>query len=266
MAGLQWPISSGHKTTQGFDGNNPFEPAGYLRSDAIGPHHARKTKFSNAVAHAHLHMAIDVSCPIGTPVIAPEAGRIIEASTYASTGEHFMMLQVKPGTILFFTHLSKFVAAKGSHVGRGETIALSGNSGMSTGPHLHWEVRINANTAANPLLSSAWFKFNPQRLRVGGDLATMPQIAPPGGVAAPSVAPVPAPVAGTDGGPGPAAPAGQSTVPAAAGATAATTGEADADPAVSEGSSPSAVSPSDGGSDGDRPPKLVDRTGRKVEF
>src|SRR5947207_10972865 len=108
MAGLLWPVS-GHPTTQGFTGTVKYEPLGYLRSDEVGPRYARRTEFAAGLVQGHLHGAIDIGCPIGTPVLAPEAGRIVAASTYPSTGERFMMLAIRPGTILFFTHLSTYV-------------------------------------------------------------------------------------------------------------------------------------------------------------
>jgi len=191
VAGLLWPIA-GHPTTQGFAGTIKYEPIGYLKSDPGGPRFARKLQFATGVTFEHLHGAIDIGCPIGTPVVAPEAGRIVATSTYPATGEHFVMLAIRPGTILFFTHLSKFVAAKGDHVARGETIALSGNSGMSTGPHLHWEVRITGVADPDFRLSWRWYKWNPERLRVGGDLAGMAAISSPN---ADPVAPPAQPVA-----------------------------------------------------------------------
>ncbi len=180
MAGLLWPIS-GHHTTQRFAGQHPFEPALFLSTDAVGPRRARSRPFEGSVPFAHLHGAIDISCPIGTKIIAPEAGRIVAASTYVSTGEHFMMLQIKPGTILFFTHLSDFIAKVGTRVERGDAIARSGNSGMSTGPHLHWEVRVTTRPDPDFRLSGRWFKWNPRRLRLGRDLAGLRAIVPPDG-------------------------------------------------------------------------------------
>ena len=177
MAGLLRPVS-GHRTTQGFAGQHRFEPAGFVARDSVGPRRARRRAFLNSVAFAHLHGAIDIKCPVGTQIIAPEAGRIVAASTYDRTGERYLMLEIRPGTILFFTHLSSFSADIGEHVVRGQEIARSGNSGMSTGPHLHWEVRVT--TRANPDFrrSGRWFKWNPRRLRVGHDLAGLRAIVP----------------------------------------------------------------------------------------
>jgi len=193
MAGLLWPIE-GHAITQFFDGNNPFEPPGFVLRDPTRPRLVRRTAFPGGVAQEHLHGAIDIGCPIGTPILAPEGGRIVAAGTYLSTGEHYMMLEIKRGTILFFTHLKSFTVPVGHAVARGQEIGRTGNSGMSTGPHLHWEVRVTGSPNPDFRLSGRWFKWNPNRLRVGGNLAELGAIQPIGAPLAP--APVaPAPVA-----------------------------------------------------------------------
>jgi murein DD-endopeptidase MepM/ murein hydrolase activator NlpD len=184
MAGLLWPIA-GHHTTQRFAGEHPFEPALFLATDGVGPRRARSRPFPGGVPFKHVHGAIDISCPIGTKVFAPEGGTIVAANRYSETGENFLMLQIRPGTILFFTHLDvadldKFRRKVGRHVKRGQVIAHSGNTGMSTGPHLHWEVRVTTNPDADVDRSWRWFKWNPRRLRVGGDLAGMLAILPVG--------------------------------------------------------------------------------------
>jgi murein DD-endopeptidase MepM/ murein hydrolase activator NlpD len=180
----------GTNITQAFDGSHPFEAAGFLQSDAGGARRARRSQFAGGSPCAHLHGAIDFGCRIGTPVLAPEAGKIVLSGVYPSTGENYMMLQIRPGTILFFTHLSGFIAAVGRTVNRGAAIAWSGNSGKSTGPHLHYEVRIAANPAANFRLSGRWFKWNPMRLSGHGDLAGLPAIQPLGAEPPAGVGPV----------------------------------------------------------------------------
>lgn len=179
MAGLLWPIK-GHHTTQRFAGNHKFEPELFMVSDGRRPRRARSRKFQGAQRFEHLHGAIDIGCPIGTKVFAPEAGKIVRARRYP-TGENYVMLQIKPGTILFFTHLDSFRVREGRHVKRGQVIALSGNTGKkTTGPHLHWEVRITTRANPDPGRSGRWFKWNPRRLKVGGDLAGLLAIVPPG--------------------------------------------------------------------------------------
>lgn len=173
MSGLLWPVPEKYGISQGFGGNYPWEAAGFLESDAKGGKRARRLAFKGGAARLDLHGAIDVPCPIGTPLVAPEDGKIVQSGVYSSTGEKYLMLRIHRGTeqtICFFTHLSRVTVPVGERVKRGETIAKTGNSGMSTGPHLHWEVRVGP-VQADPSSSGTWFKWNPKRLAEGGDLA-----------------------------------------------------------------------------------------------
>lgn len=173
MSGLRWPVGADHPITQSFLGTANLERPGWHDDKR-----ARRVIFTGSRYQAHLHGATDVACPIGTVAVAPESGRIVAAGIYSTTGELYLMLQVRPGTVLFMTHLSRLTAHVGDSVARGDGIALTGNSGLSTGPHLHWEVRQTSNVTADPHRSDAWYKWDPERLRVGGDLASMNFIRP----------------------------------------------------------------------------------------
>lgn len=183
MSGLKWPVPERFNITQGFAGAHPYESPGYLEKDAKGPKRARRTKFADAEYRTDLHAAIDVGCPIGTRLSAPESGTVVAAGTYTSTGEHYLMLRVhrdaKRQTVCFFTHLRAggVIVPVGARVGRGQKLAETGNSGMSTGPHLHYEVRVGPRDA-DPRLSGSWFKWNPKRLSEGGDLADSELVRP----------------------------------------------------------------------------------------
>lgn len=87
------------------------------------------------------HHGVDVAMPVGTELVAPADGVIVHKGNGASGG---YTLIVKHADDLFtvYYHLAKpSHLLKGTRVQRGETIAQSGNTGASTGPHLHWEVR-----------------------------------------------------------------------------------------------------------------------------
>jgi murein DD-endopeptidase MepM/ murein hydrolase activator NlpD len=94
------------------------------------------------------HTGVDISAPIGEAVIAPADGTITFADFMNGYGRA-MEIDHGHGIKTRYGHLSGFAVAEGQHVHRGDTIAYVGSSGRSTGPHLHYEVRIN-DTPVNP--------------------------------------------------------------------------------------------------------------------
>lgn len=96
-----------------------------------------------------MHNGVDIACPIGTPVIAPESGEIILA-TFSNTAGNWLHIRHNDGRRSVFMHLSKFNKKVGDYVNKGELIAISGNTGSSTGPHLHYELYNINNKAINP--------------------------------------------------------------------------------------------------------------------
>jgi murein DD-endopeptidase MepM/ murein hydrolase activator NlpD len=88
------------------------------------------------------HMALDIAAPVGTPVQATMDGRVVFAGWNDQGYGNLVILENGPYR-LYFAHLSKISLQEGQWVRRGTVIGLSGNSGNSTGPHLHYEVRKN---------------------------------------------------------------------------------------------------------------------------
>ncbi len=95
------------------------------------------------------HQGIDISTPLGKPVIAPADGIVISASRDKGYG-NVIVIKHRFGYTTRYGHLSKFAVRRGQEVKRGDVIGYIGQSGKATGPHLHYEVRIN-NKAVNPL-------------------------------------------------------------------------------------------------------------------
>lgn len=90
------------------------------------------------------HRGIDYGCPEGTRILASEAGTVsFIGDLNVGYGKYIILKH--PGGIweTVYAHLSKFLVKKGDSVSKGDAIALSGNTGNSTGPHLHFEVRKN---------------------------------------------------------------------------------------------------------------------------
>ncbi|MDN5346985.1 MAG: hypothetical protein PWP65_549 [Clostridia bacterium] len=95
------------------------------------------------------HAAIDIGVPYGTPVRAAEAGVVIFVGYYGGYGRS-ILIDHGDGLMTRYAHLAGYEVKVGEQVERGEVIGYSGNSGRSTGPHLHFEVLING-TPYNPL-------------------------------------------------------------------------------------------------------------------
>lgn len=95
------------------------------------------------------HKGVDWAVPIGTTVVASNAGTVSYAG-WASGYGYAVYINHADGRQTRYGHLSKVLVKVGQSVSQGERIALSGNTGRSTGPHLHFEIRINGS-AVNPL-------------------------------------------------------------------------------------------------------------------
>ncbi|ULQ60643.1 M23 family metallopeptidase [Brucepastera parasyntrophica] len=88
------------------------------------------------------HYGVDFGVPIGTPVFASGDGIIVMAENRISTG-WTIVIEHLPGVFSLYYHLDTLAADVGEYVRAGTLIGKSGNTGLSTGPHLHWEFRVN---------------------------------------------------------------------------------------------------------------------------
>lgn len=96
-----------------------------------------------------LHGGIDIGVESGTPVKAALPG-VVKDTGYNSSAGNYITLSHSEKVDTKYAHLSKVAVAKDETVSQGQTIALSGNTGVSTGPHLHFEIRIGG-VRINPL-------------------------------------------------------------------------------------------------------------------
>lgn len=123
-AGLIWPVSG--TITSGFGGRS--SPGG------IG---------------STYHEGVDIAVPEGTPIRAAKGGTVIMASYNGGYG-NYTCIDHGSGLSTCYGHQSGFAVSAGQSVDQGQVIGYSGNTGNSTGPHLHFEVRING-VAQDPL-------------------------------------------------------------------------------------------------------------------
>lgn len=95
-----------------------------------------------------LHAGIDIGVPTGTPITAADGGKVTFAG---NNGGYGLLVMIDHGGNFStrYGHNSKLLVKKGDRVYKGQKIALSGNTGRSTGPHLHFEIRKNG-TPINP--------------------------------------------------------------------------------------------------------------------
>lgn len=94
------------------------------------------------------HSGIDIPAPTGTPVCAAKAGTVIMARSMSGYGN---VVMVDHGDIVtVYAHNSVLKVRAGQQVNQGDVVSLVGNTGLSTGPHLHFEVRVNGETR-NPM-------------------------------------------------------------------------------------------------------------------
>jgi len=96
-----------------------------------------------------LHAGIDLAAPIGTPIKAADGGKVTFAGYKGALG-YMVEIDHGGGRVTWYGHCSKLLVKKGDKVYQGQHIANVGNTGRSTGPHLHFEVHINGKTK-NPL-------------------------------------------------------------------------------------------------------------------
>ncbi len=120
----------------------PVEEQDYRITSGFG---WRRSPFTGS---KEFHHGLDISAPMGTPIVAPGEGRVYQVGHDSQRGKY---LQIAHGKrcITIYAHLSELNVELGQEVKRGDIIAYMGNTGRSTGPHLHYEIQINGK-AVNP--------------------------------------------------------------------------------------------------------------------
>ena len=112
----------------------PLDVDGYITRGQVGTGSRREA-----------HPGIDVAVPIGSVVRAAGGGQVIEAGKDDEYG-NFVRLAHPDGLESMYGHLSRITAVPGGYVAAGEVVGLSGNSGRSSAPHLHFEIRVEGRS------------------------------------------------------------------------------------------------------------------------
>jgi murein DD-endopeptidase MepM/ murein hydrolase activator NlpD len=106
----------------------------------------RVYKYSNGKTDTSIHAGVDYGVPRGTVVSACASGRVVLACFRIVTGNS-VVIEHLPGVYSIYYHLDTIEAAEGALVKAGARLGLSGSTGLATGPHLHWEIRVGAENA-----------------------------------------------------------------------------------------------------------------------
>ena len=100
------------------------------------------SRFHPILHYARPHEGIDVSAPMGAPIVAP-AGGVVRLVTWETGYGNVLEIDHGDGIVTKYAHCSKIVVHRGQHVKRGDIIANVGSTGLSTGPHVHYEIHVN---------------------------------------------------------------------------------------------------------------------------
>lgn len=132
--GAAAPLPAGFTTPKAW----PLRDAGFITRGLVPDSSADET-----------HPGVDIAVAMGTPVRAAGGATVLQAGEDTDYGK-FVLLQHPGDYQTMYAHLSRVLVAAGRTVQAGEVIGLSGNSGRSTAPHLHFEIRV-AGRSVDPL-------------------------------------------------------------------------------------------------------------------
>ena len=113
------------------------------------------------------HGGVDMPCPVGTP-IRTTMGGIVSFAGESKAGYGILVVVQNGAYQTYYAHASELAVSPGDVVEAGQVVALSGNTGFSTGPHLHYEVRINGRQV-NPLTVRWSHQLDPACAQAGDE-------------------------------------------------------------------------------------------------
>ena len=146
---VKWRGVDGDDDAQWFDASGQTERRGFMGLPVSGRLSSSfGMRMHPILGYYRMHKGIDIACAYGSPVYAVVDGIVDWAGGKAGYG-NFVGIQGPGGVGTGYGHLSRVLVRAGQRVERGQVVAYSGNSGLSTGPHLHFEV-YRGGASVNP--------------------------------------------------------------------------------------------------------------------
>ena len=141
---LLWAIIS--RTGSEIYSAEPFIPpvTSTRRTSAYGSR--RVYEYADGKTDTTIHAGVDCGVPTGTEVMACAAGRVALARARIVTG-NTVILEHLPGVFSLYYHMDSIAVSEGALVEAGAVLGESGSTGLATGPHLHWEIRVSTENA-----------------------------------------------------------------------------------------------------------------------
>ena len=135
------------QNTEYYGGSFGWPTPGYKRiTSPYGP----RTFTLNGKRVSSYHRGIDIGAPSGAKIAASNGGKVVTSAYNAGGYGNYVILDHGGGKMTVYGHMSKRMVSVGQSVTKGQQIGKVGSTGRSTGPHLHFEIRING-TAVNPI-------------------------------------------------------------------------------------------------------------------
>jgi len=139
--------NSNSQNTEYYGGSFGWPTPGYKRiTSPYGP----RTYTLNGRKISSYHKGIDIGAPSGAKIVASNGGKVVTSAYNAGGYGNYVIIDHGGGKMTVYGHMSKRGVSVGQSVSKGQQIGKVGSTGRSTGPHLHFEIRING-TAVNPI-------------------------------------------------------------------------------------------------------------------
>ncbi len=150
-----------------FRANGESAKKGLMRTPVDGAHETSGfgMRLHPILGYSRLHQGVDFGAASGTPIMAAAAGKVTFAGWHGGHGNYVQVLH-RPGLMTAYGHMSRFAVKPGTAVAQGQVIGYVGSTGLSTGPHLHYEVWVN-NAPVDPTN----IKFTGGTTLSGGEMA-----------------------------------------------------------------------------------------------